>query len=142
MPCGWSRARAHRCHPHTTDFVPLHLARATCTPPPTPAHPRPSRPSPATRPVPSPRHVTTRLVATGALTNVALLLAVYPEVVPMVEVVIMGGCLGIGNTGPVVEFNIQTDPEAAHVVFTAGAPLTMVPLEVGGCGVWGMGCRV
>ncbi len=34
--------------------------------------------------------------------------------------------------GPVVEFNIQTDPEAAKVVFEAGAPLVMVPLEVRG----------
>ncbi len=32
--------------------------------------------------------------------------------------------------GPVVEFNIQTDPEAAHVVFNSGVTLTMVPLEV------------
>lgn len=40
-----------------------------------------------------------RLVATAALTNVALLLALYPEVLPMIEVVLMGGCLGVGNTG-------------------------------------------
>lgn len=25
----------------------------------------------------------------------------------MIQIVIMGGCLGTGNTGPVVEFNIQ-----------------------------------
>lgn len=73
-------------------------------------------------------------MATGALTNVALLLSLYPEVVHMVDVVIMGGCMGVGNTGPVVEFNIQTDPEAAKLVFESGVPLTMVPLEVGGCG--------
>ncbi|GAB4819914.1 hypothetical protein N2152v2_006960 [Parachlorella kessleri] len=70
------------------------------------------------------------LVAVAALTNVALLLMLYPEVLGMVEVVIMGGCMGVGNTGPVVEFNIQTDPEAAKVVFESGARLTMVPLEV------------
>jgi inosine-uridine nucleoside N-ribohydrolase len=29
-----------------------------------------------------------------------------------------------------VEFNIQTDPEAAKVVFESGVQLTMVPLEV------------
>jgi inosine-uridine nucleoside N-ribohydrolase len=72
-----------------------------------------------------------RLVATGALTDVAVLLILFPEVVDMLqEIVLMGGCLGIGNTGPVVEFNIQTDPEAARVVFESGAPVTMVPLEV------------
>jgi inosine-uridine nucleoside N-ribohydrolase len=71
-----------------------------------------------------------RLVCTGALTNAAVLLTVYPEVAAMIEVVLMGGCLGVGNTGPVMEFNIQTDPEAAKIVFEAGVPLTMVPLEV------------
>jgi inosine-uridine nucleoside N-ribohydrolase len=38
----------------------------------------------------------------------------------MVEVVLMGGSIGVGNTGPVQEFNIQTDPEAAKVVFESG----------------------
>ncbi|GIM04538.1 hypothetical protein Vretimale_9082 [Volvox reticuliferus] len=71
-----------------------------------------------------------RLVCTGALTNTALLLTVYPEVVDWLEVAIMGGCMGVGNTGPVMEFNIQTDPEAAKIVFESGVPLTMVPLEV------------
>lgn len=71
-----------------------------------------------------------KLVATGALTNVALMFALYPEVLTMIEVVIMGGCLGVGNTGPVMEFNIQTDPEAAKLVFESGVPLCMVPLEV------------
>ena len=47
------------------------------------------------------------LVATGALTNVALLLILYPEVTAMVEITLMGGAMGMGNTGPVQEFNIQ-----------------------------------
>uniref|UniRef100_A0A383V2J0 Inosine/uridine-preferring nucleoside hydrolase domain-containing protein n=1 Tax=Tetradesmus obliquus TaxID=3088 RepID=A0A383V2J0_TETOB len=71
-----------------------------------------------------------QLVCTGALTNAALLLLLYPEVAGMIEITIMGGALGVGNTGPVQEFNIQVDPEAARVVFEAGVPLTMVPLEV------------
>mmetsp|Transcript_18349 Transcript_18349/g.46362 ORF Transcript_18349/g.46362 Transcript_18349/m.46362 type:complete len:342 (-) Transcript_18349:220-1245(-) len=71
-----------------------------------------------------------RLVCTGALTNAALLFSLYPELIPMVGVVIMGGAMGVGNTGPVVEFNIQTDPEAAACLFGCGVPLTMVPLEV------------
>ncbi|GAQ84607.1 inosine-uridine preferring nucleoside hydrolase family protein [Klebsormidium nitens] len=70
------------------------------------------------------------LVATGALTNIALLLSVYPEIKEMIEITMMGGCLGIGNTGPVVEFNIQCDPEAASMVFESGVSVTMVPLEV------------
>ena len=48
----------------------------------------------------------------------------------MIEIVIMGGCMGVGNTGPVMEFNIQVDPEAAKIVFESGVGLTMVPLEV------------
>lgn len=127
------------------------------------------------------------LVATGALTNVALLLMQFPEVADMIDIIIMGGestdvmdvmlkgaeleaeavvahrsvmlpslltarrravrgiarpaapspapfarpagALGLGNTGPVVEFNIQTDPEAARIVFQRGR-VAMVPLEV------------
>eukprot|EP00048_Salpingoeca_helianthica_P017103 m.235643 g.235643 ORF g.235643 m.235643 type:complete len:345 (+) comp20180_c0_seq1:20-1054(+) len=70
------------------------------------------------------------LVATGALTNVALLLALYPEVVPCLrDIVIMGGAIGIGNTSPAAEFNIEIDPEAAAMVFASGL-VTMVPLEV------------
>ena len=75
-------------------------------------------------------NVRIQLVATGALTNVALLLILYPEFIDMVNIVLMGGALGVGNTGPVVEFNIQTDPEAARVVFESGAHVTMIPLEV------------
>ncbi|GAX72991.1 hypothetical protein CEUSTIGMA_g443.t1 [Chlamydomonas eustigma] len=71
-----------------------------------------------------------RLVCIGPLSNAAILFTLYPEVIPMVEVVLMGGCLGVGNTGPVMEFNIQTDPEAAKVVFECGVKLTMIPLEV------------
>jgi inosine-uridine nucleoside N-ribohydrolase len=70
------------------------------------------------------------LVCTGALTNAALLLSVFPDLTPKVRVVLMGGALGAGNTGAVAEFNMQIDPEAAAIVFNCGADVTMVPLEV------------
>ena len=71
------------------------------------------------------------LVCTGALTNAALLLSVYPELaVAQTRIVFMGGSLGEGNTGAVAEFNIQLDPEAAQLVITSGVTCVMVPLQV------------
>jgi inosine-uridine nucleoside N-ribohydrolase len=70
------------------------------------------------------------LVCTGALTNAALLLSVYPELAPALRVVFMGGAVRGGNTGAVAEFNIQLDPEAAAVVLASGARVEMVPLDV------------
>lgn len=61
------------------------------------------------------------LIATGAMTNVALLLRTHPEITPMLEaIVLMGGGFSRGNTRPLVEFNMETDPEAASIVFNAG----------------------
>ena len=71
------------------------------------------------------------LVPTGPLTNIALLLARYPELVARIErIVLMGGAFGEGNVTPAAEFNIWADPEAAHRVFTSGIDLTMVGLDV------------
>ena len=42
-----------------------------------------------------------------ALTNVALLLKLYPEVKDKLkQIVLMGGAIGVGNISPVAEFNI------------------------------------
>lgn len=71
------------------------------------------------------------LVATGPLTNIALLLAHHPELVDRIaRLVLMGGAIGEGNVTPAAEFNIWVDPEAAHRVFTAGLDVTMVGLDV------------
>lgn len=71
------------------------------------------------------------LIFTGRLTNAALLLTLFPELKPRIaEFVLMGGAIGLGNTHPCAEFNIQTDPEAAKVVFDSGLRVVMVPLEV------------
>jgi purine nucleosidase/pyrimidine-specific ribonucleoside hydrolase len=71
------------------------------------------------------------LIATGPLTNVALLLRGHPEVAPRVRrVVFMGGSTERGNTTPYGEFNIVTDPEAADIVLRSGLPTTMIGLNV------------
>ncbi len=76
------------------------------------------------------------LVATGPLTNVAVAVRKYPEIVQKVRsVVIMGGNIpvlprGSGNITPTAEFNFWVDPEAAHVVLRSGMPITLCPLNV------------
>ncbi len=69
------------------------------------------------------------LVATGPLTNVALLLALHPGALPD-RIVLMGGAIGEGNVTPAAEFNIWADPEAARRVFESGVETTMVGLDV------------
>ncbi|KAL8716847.1 MAG: hypothetical protein Q9225_005862 [Loekoesia sp. 1 TL-2023] len=91
------------------------------------------------------------LVATGALTNVALLFATFPEVVHHIAgLSIMGGAIGdgftdapmghvrgegprFGNHTPWAEFNIYCDPEAAQSIFSnpfLAAKTTLIPLDV------------
>jgi inosine-uridine nucleoside N-ribohydrolase len=71
------------------------------------------------------------LVAVGPLTNVAVAVLIAPELVEAVDdLVVMGGGHAVANTTPAAEFNIWADPEAAHVVFTAGFErLTLVSLD-------------
>jgi inosine-uridine nucleoside N-ribohydrolase len=69
------------------------------------------------------------LVATGPLTNVALLLARHPDVSPD-RLIVMGGAIAEGNVTPAAEFNVWADPEAAARVFESGLDVTMVGLDV------------
>ncbi len=72
------------------------------------------------------------LVAIGPLTNLALAVRLAPEMASYVDrLVIMGGAVHAGgNTSPVAEFNIYSDPEAASIVFGAGFKETwLVPWE-------------
>lgn len=90
------------------------------------------------------------LVATGALTNVAMLLRKHPEVTAHLKgASIMGGAFGngfsdaflhvvdgkerVGNIGHWAEFNVLIDPEAAAEVFHNKAvahKTTLVPLDL------------
>lgn len=96
--------------------------------------------APAARPVP--RHAadfiadaalesTITLVAIAPLTNVALALALHPELEGRIDrLLVMGGARREGNMTPAAEFNIWADPEAAARVFGAGIPLTLLPLDI------------
>jgi pyrimidine-specific ribonucleoside hydrolase len=71
------------------------------------------------------------IVATGPLTNIAVLLLAHPELKPKIaEISIMGGACFGGNITPNAEFNIYVDPEAADVVFSSGVPIAMFGLDV------------
>lgn len=73
------------------------------------------------------------LLAIGPLTNLALAMRKEPRVAQaLASLTIMGGALrGPGQWHlPLAEHNIVCDPEAAHVVFSSGAPITLVPLDV------------
>ena len=73
------------------------------------------------------------LLAIGPLTNVALAFKREPRLAErLAHLTIMGGAVRGPYTLalPYAEHNIRCDPEAAHVVLTAGAPTTLVPLDV------------
>jgi len=67
----------------------------------------------------------------GPLTNLALALRIEPKLAKRIpKIVTMGGAYIEGNTTPSAEFNILADPEAAHIVYSSGIPITMIGLEV------------
>jgi purine nucleosidase len=78
----------------------------------------------------SPGEIT--LVAIGPLTNISLAIRQEPRIVEAVkELIIMGGALRYeGNTTALAEFNTYVDPHAAHIVYHAGMPTALVPLDV------------
>ena len=72
------------------------------------------------------------IVCLGPLTNLALLLRVFPGDADRIrEVIFMGGSTERGNLGVLSEFNAGYDPEATAIVADSGLALTMVPLDVG-----------
>ena len=71
------------------------------------------------------------LVALAPLTNLALLLKVFPQVKENIEcITLMGGGISHGNCTEMAEFNIYVDPDAAHIVFQSGIPIVMSGLDV------------
>jgi len=71
------------------------------------------------------------MISSGPMTNIALFVSVYPELVSGIEeFVFMGGGVGIGNRGATAEFNILCDPEAAKIVLDVPTPKVMIPINV------------
>ena len=73
------------------------------------------------------------LVCVGPLTNAALAFLQEPRLAEnLASLVIMGGAFqrSADVYADYGEHNIISDAEAAHIVFTSGAPITLVPLDV------------
>ncbi|MDO9525429.1 MAG: nucleoside hydrolase [Gemmobacter sp.] len=75
---------------------------------------------------------TVDLLTLGPLTNLARLVTDHPAAARRIRrVIAMGGAvLDKGNIGPRSEFNMAADPEAADIVFGAGLPVILIPLDV------------
>ncbi|MEI2776519.1 MAG: nucleoside hydrolase [Tetrasphaera sp.] len=76
-------------------------------------------------------HPGATLLALGPLTNVANAIRSCPPgtMETLGSVIVLGGAKFGGNKTPVAEFNFWQDPEAAHIVLSAGLPLNIVPLD-------------
>lgn len=76
------------------------------------------------------------VICIGAVSNLALLLILAPELKPNIEeIVLMGGALrpvmvGGAQIPSHYETNFNNDPHAAGVVLRSGAPIRVVPAEV------------
>ena len=71
------------------------------------------------------------IVAIGPLTNVALLLALRPDLEGRVaRIITMNGSSGPGNVTPAAEYNTWADPEAAQRVLTADVEIWLAELQV------------
>jgi pyrimidine-specific ribonucleoside hydrolase len=71
------------------------------------------------------------LICLAPLTNIAMLLRLYPRIGERIErLYVMGGTFAApGNTTPAAEFNVRYDPEAAAIVLHSGLPVTLYPLD-------------
>jgi inosine-uridine nucleoside N-ribohydrolase len=75
----------------------------------------------------SPDEIT--LLALGGLTNIAMAMLRDPDFAQAVKgIVFVGGRYASPGLPP--SYNVLVDPEAAHVVFTSGVPITLVGADV------------
>ncbi|MGY1836697.1 nucleoside hydrolase [Blastococcus sp. SYSU DS0510] len=127
-------ARASLVHPQPERAGHVHghggLGGVELAPSPAAVDPRPAVVALAELLLASPTPVT--VAAIGPLTNIALLLAVYPEAAERIgRLVVMGGSAARGgNVTAAAEFNIWSDPEAAQAVLSSPVPTVLVGLDV------------
>ncbi|XP_022767882.1 probable uridine nucleosidase 2 [Durio zibethinus] len=72
------------------------------------------------------------VVALGPLTNIALAIELDPSFAKNIgQIVLLGGAFAVnGNVNPAAEANIFGDPDAADIVFTSGADVLAVGINV------------
>ncbi|MBJ7222182.1 MULTISPECIES: nucleoside hydrolase [unclassified Brenneria] len=72
------------------------------------------------------------ICALGPMTNLALALRHHPDVGRGIRrIVTMSGAFSaLGNRVPWADFNVYADPHAAAIVFSAGVPVTIMPLDM------------
>ncbi|KAI3459878.1 hypothetical protein Pfo_016541 [Paulownia fortunei] len=72
------------------------------------------------------------VVALGPLTNIALAIQSDPSFIQNVgQIVLLGGAFSVnGNVNPAAEANIFGDPDAADLVFTSGADILAIGINV------------
>lgn len=72
------------------------------------------------------------LIATGPLTNIALLIQKHPDVISLMKkLVVMGGAVDVpGNVTRFAEYNFFADPLAANKCLQIATPKILVPLDV------------
>jgi pyrimidine-specific ribonucleoside hydrolase len=106
------------------------LGGVELAPSPATADPRPAVVALAELLMTSPEPVT--VAAVGPLTNIALLLRVFPEAAARIgRLVVMGGSAARGgNVTAAAEFNVWADPEAAQAVLGSTLPTVLVGLDV------------
>lgn len=70
-------------------------------------------------------------VSIGPLTNLAMAIRLEPKIISKIkQIILIGGSFALGNITPAAEFNIYSDPEAAHIIFTSGRPIVMIGLAI------------
>jgi pyrimidine-specific ribonucleoside hydrolase len=106
------------------------LGGVELAPSPAAADPRPAIVALAELLMTSPEPVT--VAAVGPLTNLALLLRVFPEAAARIgRLVVMGGSAARGgNVTAAAEFNVWADAEAAQAVLGSTLPTVLVGLDV------------